>query len=163
MRSNWFSWILRLVAGVAALLLIGVAALWTVNSFVPAPVPLGVKDGHLAVCPDRPNCVSSQDERPTHHIDPIPFRVGRDAIRQDLKEAAGALGRTRVVTETGDYLHLTVRSRLCGFIDDLEFLIDGSNAVVQVRSASRLGYSDLGVNRARIEEIRQRLESRQGR
>ena len=62
--------------------------------------------------------------------------------------------RTRIVKEEGGYLHAEARSFLFRFVDDVEFMFDADQQVIHVRSASRLGYSDLGVNRRRVERIR---------
>jgi uncharacterized protein (DUF1499 family) len=112
------------------------------------PTNLGVKEGLLAPCRRTPNCVSSQADPSDreHYIEPI--RAGMD----DVRKAVEGLPRTRIVLAHPNYLQAEFRSRLLGFVDDVEFFFDG--AAVQVRSASRLGRRDFGVNRARIEEIR---------
>ena len=71
-----------------------------------------------------------------------------------LRGVVESLPRTRVVSVTDSYLHAEFRSRIFGFVDDVEFLVDAGAGAVHVRSASRTGYSDLGVNRKRVEEIR---------
>lgn len=120
------------------------------------PTNLGVKDGKLAACPGSPNCVSSQ--APTsdaeHHITPLPFSgTPAEAIAR-LKSIITAMPRTKIITESDNYLYVEFSSALMGFVDDVEFFVDPAAGAVQVRSASRLGKSDLGVNRKRIEEIR---------
>jgi uncharacterized protein (DUF1499 family) len=67
--------------------------------------------------------------------------------------------RAKVITDTGDYIHAEFTSRLFRFVDDVEFSFDDTNKLINFRSASRKGYSDLGVNRKRMEEIRKRFES----
>jgi uncharacterized protein (DUF1499 family) len=67
------------------------------------------------------------------------------------------LPRTRIVKETEDYLHAECRSALFRFVDDLELQLRPSESIIAVRSASRLGYSDLGVNRRRVEGLRESL------
>jgi uncharacterized protein (DUF1499 family) len=71
--------------------------------------------------------------------------------------------RMRIVEEQPGYLRVESSSRLIGFVDDVEFLVDAEHHVVHVRSASRMGYSDLGVNRQRVEDIRRQLANRSGR
>jgi uncharacterized protein (DUF1499 family) len=72
--------------------------------------------------------------------------------------------RTDIVTLEEDYIHAECRSRIFGFVDDVEFWFDGANGVIHFRSASRMGYSDLGVNRKRMERIRKEFsQARQGR
>ena len=74
-----------------------------------------------------------------------------------LKEVLNARPRTRIVTVTDDYLHAQEKSRIFGFVDDIEFHLRSAEGIIAVRSASRVGYSDFGVNRRRVEEIRKVL------
>ena len=116
------------------------------------PTNLGVKDGKLAACPGTPNCVCSQSEDPKFTIDPLPpISIG------DLKTIVANMERTTIIEETDNYLYAEFKSKLMGYVDDVEFYLDSDANVIQVRSASRLGKSDLGVNRKRIEEIRSQL------
>ena len=116
------------------------------------PQNLGHGTGRLAPCKSTPNCVSSQadpkDEE--HYIAPISLKGDPIAA---VRKAVESLPRTTVVQVEPDYLYAEFRSKLMGFVDDVEFYCDGK--AIQVRSASRLGYSDLGVNRKRIEAIRE--------
>ncbi len=116
------------------------------------PNNLGVKDGKLAPCPGTPNCVSSQSEDAQFKIDPLP-----PATIADLKTIVANMERTTIIEETDNYLYAEFKSKLMGYVDDVEFYLDSDANVIQVRSASRLGQSDLGVNRKRIEEIRSQL------
>jgi len=120
------------------------------------PDALGVTAGRLAPCRPTPNCVSSQaDPRDaTHYIAPIATANDPTGTFAKLKRIVGATERVSVVHDDRDYLYAEFRSRVFGFVDDVEFWLDPGAAVIQVRSASRLGRSDLGVNRARIERIR---------
>lgn len=112
------------------------------------PASLGPQSNQLAACPDSPNCVSSFDTRESHGIAPLAGSLS------DVRTALTQMPRVAVISENGDYLHAEFTSRLMGFVDDVEFLADTAQGVVHVRSASRLGYSDMGVNRERIETIR---------
>ena len=116
------------------------------------PNNLGVKDGKLAPCPGTPNCVSSQSEDAQFKIDPLP-----PVTIADLKTIVANMERTTIIEETDNYLYAEFKSKLMGYVDDVEFYLDSDANVIQVRSASRLGKSDLGVNRKRIEEIRSQL------
>src|SRR5262245_57075740 len=116
------------------------------------PANLGVHNGLLAPCRRTPNCVSSQADRSDREHYIAPLRASMDEIRT----AVAALPRTRIVLAHSNYLYVEFRSRLLGYVDDVEFFFDG--AAVQVRSASRLGRRDFGVNRARVEQIRRRVE-----
>ncbi len=117
------------------------------------PTNLGVKAGKLTPCPNTPNCVSSQSSDAEHSIQPLPY-----AQIADVKRVVNNMERTTIIEETENYLYAEFKSQLMGFVDDVEFHKDDVNQVIHVRSASRLGKSDLGVNRKRIEEIRQQLQ-----
>ncbi|MBW4422003.1 MAG: DUF1499 domain-containing protein [Myxacorys californica WJT36-NPBG1] len=120
------------------------------------PTTLGVRDGRLAPCPATPNCVCSQDSDPGHSIEPLKLSSPDSAIA-DLKRIIQALPKTKIVEESNDYLYAQFTSKLMGYVDDVEFYVDRAANVIHVRSASRLGKSDLGVNRKRIELIRTQL------
>lgn len=118
------------------------------------PGPLGVKDGQLAPCPDTPNCVSSQATDAGHAIEPLTYDTAPAEAMRRLRQVVGAMPRTRVVSAADDYLHVEFTSAILRFVDDVEFHIDAANRRIHVRSASRVGRSDLGVNRKRVEAIR---------
>jgi len=126
-----------------------------------APKDLGASGGQLRPCPDKPNCVCSQTTG-AQHIEPLAFDGPADAAMARLKQVLLASARVRIVEESAGYLRAEAASRLFGFVDDVEFLLDGERRLVHVRSASRLGYSDLGVNRRRIETIRAQFQTRAG-
>ncbi|MBD2340958.1 DUF1499 domain-containing protein [Calothrix sp. FACHB-156] len=115
---------------------------------------LGVNNGHLSSCPASPNCVVSQDADAKHAIDPIPYHLDRDKAREVLIKVIGVVPRTEIVEQTDNYIHALSKSRIFKFVDDVEFYLPPNEPVIHVRSASRLGDSDLGVNRRRVEQIR---------
>jgi uncharacterized protein (DUF1499 family) len=116
----------------------------------------------FAACPDKPNCVSSRapanDQQ--HFIAPIAV-VGEPAkFFVTLQQVLAQMPRTTLITQDGDYLHYEVRSALFRFVDDVEFLLDQNANLVHVRSASRTGYSDLGVNKKRVLQITQAVREK---
>ena len=117
------------------------------------PSNLGVKDNRLSPCPSTPNCVSSHSDEERDKIDPIRFTSTPAEAMDKLKKVVQGMERTKVIRETQDYLHVEFRT-LLGFVDDVEFYLDGSQKAIHLRSASRVGYWDLGVNRKRMESIR---------
>ena len=123
------------------------------------PSNLGVSAGRLARCPEKPNCVSSQAADAARLIVPISYSGTATEMLARLKSILTTMPRVTVITESEGYLHAECKSALLGFVDDLEFYIDRAANVVHVRSASRVGYSDLGVNRKRVEAIRSSLSS----
>jgi uncharacterized protein (DUF1499 family) len=110
----------------------------------------------LPPCPDKPNCVSSQAPAADtqHAIGPLRFNGDANAAWERLRRALAAMPRTRIVEDTGDYLHAEATSLIFRFVDDLECSLDRSNGVIHIRSASRVGHGDLGVNRKRVENLR---------
>jgi len=118
------------------------------------PMNLGVHDGKLAPCPASPNCVSSQSADKDHVVEPVPFSGTPAEAMADLIKVISGMPRARIVTATETYLHAEFTSALFRFVDDVEFWIDTNTSTVQLRSASRVGHSDLGVNRKRIEDLR---------
>jgi uncharacterized protein (DUF1499 family) len=140
------------IAGV--IVLGGIATLALVSMFSPAPGKLGVTDGRLAPCPAWPNCVCTQAADPGHAIEPLALEGKADEAWARLKTILTNLPRVRIVTESPTYLHAEFTSLLFRFVDDVEFLLDEGSGVIHFRSASRVGRSDLGVNRKRMKAIR---------
>lgn len=121
------------------------------------PTNLGVQAGRLTACPGTPNCVCSQDSDPGHQIAPLTYQSTPAAALAALKQIVETSERVQVISQTEDYLYAEFTSKLMGFVDDVEFYLDPAAKVIHVRSASRLGKSDLGVNRKRVELIREKL------
>jgi uncharacterized protein (DUF1499 family) len=110
----------------------------------------------LKPCPSSPNCVSSwPGEDESHRIAPFTWVGDLEQARARLRAAVLAAGDARFVEESETYWHVEFRSKIFRFVDDVEFLFDREKRVIHVRSASRVGYSDLGVNRKRVEKIRE--------
>lgn len=121
------------------------------------PRDLGIKNSRLIPCPTTPNCVSSDATDASHAIAPFQLSVPPGDAWRELRLALKNYPRTELVRETDDYIHAECRSAIFGFVDDLEFHLRATEGIVAVRSASRLGRSDFGVNRRRIEALRARL------
>lgn len=128
------------------------------------PDNIGIQtSGQLAPCPSTPNCVNSQSQDATHKIEPLSYSSTPTQAMAELKSAIQSMERTTIITETENYIYAEFKSKLMGFVDDVEFLLAPEAKVIHVRSASRLGESDLGVNRKRIETIRAKLNELQPR
>lgn len=117
----------------------------------------GGTDDRLSPCPRSPNCVSSLSEDESHYAAPLTYKATREEAREKLISVINSMKRSEMVTAEMNYIHATFKSALFGFVDDVEFSFDDQRKVIDVRSASRTGYSDLGVNRKRVEEIRRRF------
>lgn len=149
--NKWPKRILISLSGMVALI---VGTLAVMSIFSHKPTNLGVTDGRLAACPNSPNCVSTQADDAGHRMEPIPFTGTADAALQRIKILVAKMPRTKIVTVADNYLHVEFRSAFFRFVDDVEFLIDRQEQLIHFRSASRVGYSDFGVNRERLEQIR---------
>lgn len=142
-------------AGFAALVAAGVAALAVQARIVGVPPGLGVIDGRLATCPASPNCVSTQADPidRTHYISPLPLSTPAAEAQPRVREVLLAQPRVELLRDEPGYLHAVFRSATMGFPDDVELYLDEKAGLIHFRSAARLGYGDMGVNRARMEQI----------
>ena len=160
----------RALLGIALLVLLVVAGLAlhvatasgdTVFSW-KRPDNLGVKDGRLAPPKTTPNCVSSQaaPSDTEHFIAPIAFKGDAPAAVAAVRKAVEGMRDATVIRQEGGYLYAEYRSKLMRFVDDVEFFHDDKAGLIHVRAASRLGRRDMGVNRARVESLRARIEGK---
>jgi uncharacterized protein (DUF1499 family) len=121
----------------------------------------GLVAGALAPCPDKPNCVCSEfDEDAEHYIEPldhsgVPSEKAWTEIPRTIEELGG-----EVALANGEYIAATFSSPLFGFVDDVECRLDVSREKIHIRSASRVGHSDLGVNRKRVEAMTRLFDQR---
>lgn len=121
------------------------------------PDNLGVRAGQLAPCPSTPNCVNSQSEDGVHKIEPLTYNSSSQAAIADLKSVLESFRRTKAIAQTDNYIYTEFTIPVVGFVDDVEFFLDENAKIIHVRSASRMGESDLGVNRNRIENLRNKF------
>lgn len=136
-------------------IVLALAVVWYLR-FPGLPANLGIRDGRLAPCPASPNCVSSFEEGPKR-VEPLGFEGTAEAAMTRLAERVRDMRGASIVTRERSYLHAEFRTPILGFVDDVEFLLDADSRRIHVRSASRRGYSDLGTNRERVEELRSRF------
>ena len=118
------------------------------------PHNLGITDGKLSPCPDSPNCVSSQSSDKKHFIEPVRYEGTKRRAMERLIEVIQGMKRCRIITMDDHYIHAEFTSAFFRFVDDVEFYFDSKAKVIHMRSASRIGYSDFGVNRKRVEKLR---------
>lgn len=122
------------------------------------PSGVGTNAGRLKACPESPNCVSSfvstTDEE--HYIEPIARRADPDVAMRVLRQVVSNMSRTKIIEVGSGYLYVEFKSLIFRFVDDVEFVLPPGEAAIHVRSASRKGHSDLGVNRRRIGKVRSR-------
>ncbi|KJH69987.1 DUF1499 domain-containing protein [Aliterella atlantica] len=118
------------------------------------PNNLGVNLSQLTPCPSTPNCVNSQSVDTEHSIAPLTYNSSSLEAWANLKGAIATFSRAKIIQEADNYIYAEFTLPVVGFVDDVEFQLDEQAKVINVRSASRLGESDLGVNRQRVENIR---------
>lgn len=111
----------------------------------------------LALCPSTPNCVSSSETGDTHHIDPIRIEGDPDAAWQTLRDLLTEDGAYEITASAPLYIRAEATTPILRFTDDVEFLLDRDAGQIEMRSASRIGRSDMGTNRERLEELRGRM------
>lgn len=109
-------------------------------------------------CPPAPHCVCSDAEDAAHAIAPLAIVGSTAAAWRALRRLLADAPRIRLVAEAPGYLHVEARTFVLRFVDDLEFELRADERVIAVRSASRVGYWDLGTNRRRLERMRRRLQ-----
>ena len=114
-------------------------------------------DGKLRPCPDKRNCVCTQDPVEQHRIEPIRYAVAQDEAREKLLGIIRHMTQSTLVKADPDYIHVEFRSAFFEFVDDVEFLFDDGAKLIHFRSAARTGSYDFNVNRKRMEEIRKRF------
>jgi len=136
---------------IGVIILVAVLAVQKNNT---VPPNIGVKNGALAPLPDTPNAVSSQTGQADKQVTPLPFKGDIEQTKARLKKAVADFGGAQILTEQPDYLHAVFTTPIIPFKDDVEFYLDETERQVHYRSASRLGYSDFGVNKKRYTEVR---------
>ena len=143
-------WPYRLVV----LPLIAVIGLYFLSMTSQPPESIGANNGRLAECPDSPNCVATQSGKDSQRMDAIEYSGTPADILAEIKQAiSNKFTRVKLVSEKDNYLHYEFTSLIFRFVDDVEFLVDDTEKKVHFRSASRVGYSDLGANRKRMQTI----------
>lgn len=149
--------ILKLLIGLIGLLAVLVLTSCGLNRFSQAPATLGLLEGRLSPCPESPNCVFSGTEIGSHFILPIKIVNNPHATWNTLQQIIKTSPHAKVISLEPHYLHAEFTSPLMRFIDDVEMVLMEDESLIHIRSASRLGYSDFGQNRQRLELIRKRL------
>jgi uncharacterized protein (DUF1499 family) len=135
--------------------------LLTILSCASNPPKVQLVDGRLRACPDSPNCVSSESDRASSRVEPLTFQGPPEKARSDLKETLHEMGG-KIQEDREGYLWATFTSRVFRFVDDVEFRMVSTDGMIHVRSGSRVGYSDLGVNRRRVEKLRTLFNQKRG-
>lgn len=146
---------LRKIVIISVVMVIGLAML---SYFGPKAPALGITNGQLSECPGSPNCVSTMTELEKFAMEPIPFSDPANATEDELSKLkqviASEFPRATLVDQNDDYLRYEFRTFVFRFVDDVEFLTVPEDKLIHFRSASRVGQSDLGLNRKRMTKIK---------
>ncbi len=159
---NWTNWVKsesKFKKIPAALALTFAASLLT--GCFTTPPELGVQNGTLKPCPSTPNCVTSMGTD-SESMPALTFNGSIVAARVKLIDIISDMPRTSIIEQNHNYVHAAFSSKLFGFVDDVEFLLSSTpdnKTIIDFRSASRLGYSDLGVNKERMNAITAQFEN----
>ena len=156
-----FSKRVRRILGVALIIIaVPFVSLRVMSSMSKRP-NLEVQGGQLPPCPDSPNCVSSQATDPEHAISAISFAGSPESAMASLRRVIERDRGATVVSADAHSLTAEYRSLIFRFVDDVDFIVDETHNVIHFRSASRVGYSDRGANRQRMERIREAFQAEQ--
>jgi uncharacterized protein (DUF1499 family) len=137
-----------------------VLALNTAGCGGRVPEGLGIREGRLAACPSSPNCVSSDASDSGHAVAAIAVEGPMEAAWRGLHALLERTAGVRIVADDVDYLYAVFTTRIMRYRDDVEFHLRSERNEIAVRSASRVGYSDMGANRKRVEWVRAELARR---
>jgi len=145
---------IKILIIVVVVLVVGFFLLrWLLPAMSPRPDGLGVENGRLSPCPDKPNCVSTLSNGKTQGMDPLPYDGETSDVHHQITNIINQTPGTTIITTESDYIYAEFRTPRLNLIDDVEFLFDSENGLIHFRSASRLGYGDLEANRNRMNAI----------
>jgi len=145
---------------IVSLIVVAILALFVLGQMSRSGEANGLVEAKLTKCPDKPNCICTEFEADaSHYIDPIVFTQGNGAeILSRIKNSVRKMGGS-IQAEADNYLAFTFSSSIFRFVDDLEIRIDTDQNMIHIRSASRVGRSDRGVNKKRIEQLKKLFHS----
>lgn len=123
------------------------------------PENLGVRNGALTPCPETSNCVCSQSpsQDTEHFISAMRYAMSEELLGQKIIEVLNEMARTEIITASDNYFHVESTTLILRFTDDFELYIDRHEKLLHFRSASRVGRSDFGTNRKRVEAFKRML------
>lgn len=149
----------KLLIIIVSLVVLAVVARFAIGFFSADKVATGLgpddaNNPKLASCDGLQNCASSTSTAQGNYVEPFEYTGGANDVIARMSSVISSQAGTQIITQQENYLHATYKTKLLGYTDDLELLLDESTGILNVRSASRIGKSDLGANRKRIEELR---------
>lgn len=126
--------------------------LW-LSCSTPPPENIGLNEKSLSPCPSSPNCVSTESEDPGQAMAPITYTVSHLEAKEKVLAFLNSRKDAEILVNQREYIRAAFTIPILGFIDDVEFYLPVEKKIIHFRSASRSGYSDLGVNRGRMKEF----------
>ena len=149
----------RLMTWLVIIPLILIAILFIVPHLASAPDDLGVRNGKLKAVPDSPNCVSTfaAEDDNQHYISPLTYTGSLEDTMLKIESTVSSISGFKIITKESNYVHIEATTPVFRYVDDLEIYLDDSTKRVHFRSASRIGQSDLGANRKRVEKLKASL------
>lgn len=144
--------IMIILAGVLGLIAVGFIAIYVQNT--KPQITLGLVDGRLREIPNKDNAVSTQTQIDGKKIRALPFKKDVMTSVKVMKEVLESYGGIEIIEEKNDYIYAVATTGTMKFHDDIEIYFDEAEGVIQYRSASRAGYSDMGLNKARYEALK---------
>jgi len=117
------------------------------------PLNLGIVNSTLAPCPETPNCVSSDSVDASHYVPAFKLEASSEQVWSEIKLYLDSQSNMEIVRELKDYLYVESTSTLMRFVDDFELHLREQKGIIAVRSASRYGKSDFGVNKERVDAL----------
>lgn len=142
-------WIILCVVGVLIVFMVGSMAIQNQKP----QIILGLENGKLREVPTKPNAVSTQTKQEDKRIQPLAFKESLKQSKEAIKEALKSYGGIVIIEETEHYIYAIATTVKMKYKDDIEIYFDASSREIHYRSASRVGYSDMGLNKARFEKI----------
>ena len=144
-----------------AIPLVFILALFIYPHLATKPDDLGLRNGKLKACPDTPNCVSSfaDNTDETHYISPLAYKLPLTEAITKIKDSVSQMPGMTVIKSEENYLYFEAKTRIFRYIDDLEIYLNEEQKLIHFRSASRIGQSDFGANRKRVEAIKEQLSA----
>jgi len=140
-----------ILPAIILLILITVVYMVIANNIIPKNI--GVKDGSLSKMPNSPNAVSSTTTDESKYVEPLKYLNDFKYSKEVIVKIINEYPRAEIITNDDKYIHAVFTTPTMKFNDDVEFYFDDENKVIQFRSASRIGYSDNGLNRERYNEL----------
>lgn len=144
---------MKILTGVLGVIGVIIIYMFVKNNL--SPNNLGVNDGMLAKMPKKPNAVSSQTEEKDKKVEALEFKENLVDSKKKVIKAIESYGNAKIIKNETNYIYVVFTTGIMKYHDDVEFYFDESKKLIQIRSASRIGYSDMGLNRERYNKIKE--------